>query len=132
MAIGLNPTVLKLQSFILSALPVGLIGGVYAYWITYIDPASVMGDLVTDQAVVMALVGGLGTLIGPVIGAILFFAFKTFFWTYLSDYQVLYIIIMGLAICTSVVFLPNGIIGAIWGRKDGQSALKKGLALKRR
>jgi branched-chain amino acid transport system permease protein len=127
-AIGLNPTVLKLKAYVLSAAPVGIFGGVYAYWITFIDPASVMGDLLSDQAVVMALVGGLGTLIGPVIGAILFFGFKTFFWTYLAEFQVLYIIIMGLAIMLSVLFLPDGIVGAITGRREGRAALKKGLA----
>jgi branched-chain amino acid transport system permease protein len=130
LAIGLNPTKLKLQGFILSAVPGGVIGGVYAYWITFIDPASVMGDLVTDQAVVMALCGGLGTLIGPVFGAILFFAFKTYFWAYLSDYQVLYLIILGLAIALVVVFMPDGLWGAMTGRRQGRRALKKGLALK--
>ena len=95
MSLGLNPTWIKLQAFILSAVPTGILGAIYAYWITYIDPASVLGDLVTDQAVVMAVFGGLGTLIGPAIGAIIIFLFKTYFWAYLSDYQVLYLIILG-------------------------------------
>ncbi len=131
LAIGLKPALLKLQAFVLSAVPVGLIGGIYAYWITFIDPKSVMGDLVTDQAVVMSLVGGLGTLIGPVIGAVVLFAFKTFFWTYLADYQVLYLIILGASICAAVAFLPNGIWGSLRGSGDGRRALKKGLSFKR-
>ncbi len=130
LAIGLNPAKLKLQAFVLSAVPVGLIGGVYAYWITFIDPSSTLGDLVTDQAVVMAIFGGLGTLIGPVIGAVLFFAFKTYFWAYLSDYQVLYIIILGLAIAATVFFLPDGFWGTVARRREGRRALQKGLALK--
>jgi branched-chain amino acid transport system permease protein len=131
LAIGLNPAKLKLQAFILSALPAGLIGGVYAYWISFIDPASVFGDLVTDQAVVMAVFGGLGTLIGPAIGAVFFLTFKTYFWAYLSDYQVLYLIILGLAIAACVVFLPDGIWGAVVRRQEGRRALRKGLALGR-
>ena len=115
MSLGLNPTWIKLQAFILSAVPTGVLGGIYAYWITYIDPASVLGDLVTDQAVVMAVFGGLGTLIGPAIGAIIIFSFKTYFWAYLSDYQVLYLIILGGVIASSVVFLPNGLWGTITG-----------------
>jgi branched-chain amino acid transport system permease protein len=110
-------------------VPVGVIGSVYAYWITFIDPVSTLGDLITDQAVVMAIFGGLGTLIGPVIGAILFFAFKTYFWAYLSDYQVLYLIILGLAIAATVFFLPDGFWGTVARRQEGRRALQKGMAL---
>jgi len=129
LAIGINPAKLKLQAYVLSAVPVGVIGSVYAYWITFIDPVSTLGDLITDQAVVMAIFGGLGTLIGPVIGAILFFAFKTYFWAYLSDYQVLYLIILGLAIAATVFFLPDGFWGTVARRQEGRRALQKGMAL---
>ncbi len=130
LAIGLNPARLKLQAYVLSAVPVGVLGAIYAYWITFIDPVSTLGDLIPDQAVVMAIFGGLGTLIGPVIGAILFFAFKTYFWAYLSDYQVLYLIILGVAIAATVFFLPDGFWGTVARRMEGRRALKKGLALK--
>ena len=131
MAIGLNPARVKVMAFIVSAVPAGVIGGIYAYWITYINPASTLGDLVTDQAVVMAVFGGLGTLIGPTIGAALIYAFKTYFWAYLSQYQVLYLVILGAAIAASVVFLPDGLWGAFVARHEGRKALKKGLALKK-
>lgn len=129
LAIGLNPAKLKLQAFVLSGTPTGIIGGVYAYWITFIDPSSTLGDLITDQAVVMAIFGGLGTLIGPVVGAVLFFGFKTYFWAYLSDYQVLYLIILGLAIAATVFFLPDGFWGTVVNRREGRRALRKGLSL---
>lgn len=116
MALGLNPTRIKVQAFMLSASPAGIIGGIYAYWITYIDPASTLGDLITDQAVVMAVFGGLGTLIGPALGAIVLFTLKTYFWAYLSDYQVLYLVILGALIAFSVVFLPDGLWGSILSR----------------
>jgi len=131
LAIGLNPAKLKLQAFVLSGVPTGIIGGVYAYWITFIDPSSTLGDLITDQAVVMAIFGGLGTLIGPVIGAVLFFSFKTYFWAYLSDYQVLYLIILGLAIAATVFFLPDGFWGTVAKRQEGRRALRKGLAFEK-
>jgi branched-chain amino acid transport system permease protein len=132
MSLGLNPTKIKLQSFLLSTVPAGLIGGIYAYWITYIDPASVLGDLVTDQAVVMAVFGGLGSLIGPTIGAVIIFAFKTVFWAYLSDYQVLYLIILGALIAASVVFPHNGLWGGITDRVAGRTALAKGFSMDRK
>ncbi len=113
MALGLNPARIKIKAFILSAIPVGILGSIYAYWITFIDPLSALGDILTDQAVVMAVFGGLGTLIGPAIGAIIIFAFKIYFWAYLSEYQVLYIVILGVVIALSVVFLPDGLWGSI-------------------
>jgi branched-chain amino acid transport system permease protein len=112
-ALGLNPTKLKMQSFILSAVPTGVLGGIYAYWITFIDPSSTLGDLVSDQAVVMVVFGGMGTLFGPAIGALLIFAFKTVFWAYLSKFQLLYLIILGALIAISVVFMPNGLWGTM-------------------
>jgi branched-chain amino acid transport system permease protein len=130
MCLGINPTRIKMLVFLLSTIPAGLIGGVYAYWITYIDPASVLGDLITDQAVVMAVFGGLGSLIGPIIGAVIIFAFKTIFWAYLSDYQVLYLIILGALIAMSVVFMPNGLWGTMTGSSAGKESLEKGLGVK--
>ncbi|MHB8782471.1 MAG: branched-chain amino acid ABC transporter permease [Desulfobacteria bacterium] len=118
-ALGLNPTKLKTQAFVLSAVPTGIIGGVFAYWVTFIDPASTLGDLVSDQALVMVVFGGMGTLTGPVIGAVLIFTFKTVFWAYLSDYEVLYLIILGGVIAASVVFLPDGVLGVLPQRRKG-------------
>jgi len=132
-ALGLNPTKLKMQAFILSALPTGVLGGIYAYWITFIDPSSTLGDMVSDQAVVMVVFGGMGTLFGPAIGALLIFAFKTVFWAYLSDYQLLYLIILGALIAVSVIFIPNGLWGTLMSRKKAETArpepvLKAGVA----
>ncbi len=130
MALGINPTTIKMQAFILSAIPAGVLGGIYAYWITFIDPASVLADIITDQAMVMAVFGGLGTLIGPLIGAVLIFAFKTYFWAYLADYQVLYLIILGGVIALTVVFLPNGLWGTITGYTGGRRILRKALRVR--
>ena len=132
MALGINPTTVKVQAFVLSAIPVGLMGSIYAYWITFIDPLSALGDILTDQAVVMAVVGGLGTLIGPAIGAVIVFAFKTMFWAYLSDYQVLYLIILGAAIALTVVFLPNGLWGTFMGYREASRTFKNGLSIRPR
>ncbi len=124
-SLGLNPTRLKIQAFVLSAVPTGILGGIYAYWITFIDPASTLSDLVSDQALVMVVFGGMGTLIGPIIGAVLIFSFKTIFWAYLSNFQLLYLIILGAVIALSVVFLPNGLWGTIKNRKNRRDGPKK-------
>lgn len=116
-ALGLNPTRLKIQAFVLSAVPAALCGGVFAWWVTFIDPDSTLGDLLSDQALVMVVFGGMGTLVGPVVGAVVIFAFKTLFWAYLSAYEVLYLIILGGVIAASVVFLPDGVLGMAFRRR---------------
>jgi len=77
---------------------------------------------VTDQAVVMAVFGGLGTLVGPAIGAVVLFAFKTYFWAKLSNFEVLYLIVLGAIIAVSVVFLPDGLWGALLARRGSKKA----------
>jgi branched-chain amino acid transport system permease protein len=120
-ALGLNPTHLKIKAFILSAIPTALCGGVFAYWVTFIDPNSTLGDLLSDQALVMVIFGGMGTLIGPVVGAVIIFGFKTVFWAYLSAYEVLYLIILGALIAASVIFLPDGVLGISFRRRSGRA-----------
>jgi branched-chain amino acid transport system permease protein len=70
----------------------------------------------------MVVFGGMGTLVGPVVGAVLIFAFKTLFWAYLSAYEVLYIIILGAVIALSVVFLPDGALGMVFRRRKAPEA----------
>lgn len=119
-ALGLNPTHLKMKAFILSAIPAALCGGVFAWWVTFIDPDSTLGDLLSDQPLVMVVFGGMGTLVGPVIGAVVIFAFKTLFWAYLSAYEVLYLIILGAVIAGSVLFLPDGLLGMAFRRRKSR------------
>ena len=66
---GINTTMVKIWAFVLSAMIPAVLGGINAYWITFINPASVLNTLITDQLVVMVLVGGLGHIWGPALGA---------------------------------------------------------------
>jgi branched-chain amino acid transport system permease protein len=65
---GIDTAGLKLQAFIFSAVLAGLAGGLYAYYITFISP-SPFGFHTSVQFVLMAVVGGLGTFWGPLLGA---------------------------------------------------------------
>lgn len=65
---GIDTAGLKLQAFIFSAVLAGLAGGLYAYYITFISP-SPFGFQTSVQFVLMAVVGGLGTFWGPLLGA---------------------------------------------------------------
>lgn len=107
--LGINVVSVKNQVFALSALFPGIIGGAYAYWITYIHPDSVLGPLIADQMVVMVLLGGIGTIWGPVIGATLLYVGNRIIWVTWGDSSG-YLVILGLAICLIIRFLPEGVI----------------------
>ncbi|MCL6447664.1 MAG: branched-chain amino acid ABC transporter permease [Armatimonadetes bacterium] len=107
--LGLDTVWIKIQVFALSALFPGIIGGAYAYWITYIHPDSVLGPLIADQMVIMVLLGGIGTLLGPTIGAIVLYIGNRILWVAWGDSSV-YLVILGVAICLVILFLPEGLI----------------------
>jgi branched-chain amino acid transport system permease protein len=62
--------------------------------------------------VLMAILGGKGTLWGPVIGAVIFHVMQEFFWTYFLGWQR---VALGLLIVVTVVFFPLGMLG--WARE---------------
>jgi branched-chain amino acid transport system permease protein len=116
-AMGINTALVKLQTFVLSAVTASVFGAIFAYWVTFINPKSVFGGDITDQMVVMVLLGGLGSLWGPAIGAVALFVINRLIWTYWGD-TAFYIAILGSAIVLVVLFLPNGIAGLFARRKN--------------
>jgi len=103
----------RLLAFMISAFFPGLIGGIYGILISYVYPYDVFEGLKTDQMVIMALLGGSGNYIGPVIGAIILVTSLEILWTYFTE--ILYLIFLGVLIVIVVVFLPQGIIGLFKG-----------------
>jgi branched-chain amino acid transport system permease protein len=121
-AMGINTALVKLQTFVLSAVTASVFGAIFAYWVTFINPKSVFGGDITDQMVVMVLLGGLGTLWGPAIGGVALFVVNRLIWMHWGD-TAFYIAILGAAIVLVVLFLPNGIAGLFTRRKA--NALEK-------
>ncbi len=115
---GINTALVKLQTFVLSAVTASVFGAIFAYWVTFINPKSVFGGDITDQMVVMVLLGGLGTLWGPAIGGVALFVVNRLIWMHWGD-TAFYIAILGAAIVLVVLFLPNGIAGLFAKRGSG-------------
>lgn len=112
-AMGLPTTRIKVMAWAVAALFLGMAGGIYGNLKKFIDPIDVAfsGATVGVWMVLMAILGGKGTLWGPVIGAIVFQITKELFWTYLLGWQR---VALGLLIVVIVVFFPQGILG--WAR----------------
>ena len=128
-AMGINTSLVKLQTFVLSAVTASVFGAIFAYWVTFINPKSVFGGDITDQMVVMVLLGGLGTLWGPAIGGVALFVVNRLTWMYWGD-TAFYIAILGAAIVLVVLFLPNGIAG-LFARRNGGSGSVLGKVLEK-
>lgn len=109
-AMGLPTKTIKMTAWMVAAVFLGLAGGIYGNMKRFIDPTEVAfaGPTIGVWMVLMAILGGKGTLWGPVIGAVVFQFTKEFFWTYLLGWQR---VALGLLIVAIVVFFPQGIIG---------------------
>jgi branched-chain amino acid transport system permease protein len=113
-ALGMRTTRYKTTAWCVSAFFLGLTGGAVGNMIGFIDPRDVAfaGSTYGVWMVLMAILGGKGTLWGPVIGAVIFHVMQEFFWTYFLGWQR---VAMGLLIVLTVIFFPLGILG--WARE---------------
>jgi branched-chain amino acid transport system permease protein len=106
-AAGINTTRLKVAAFALSGLLTAMAGAMYAFQQVTIYPARLFSVDITVLMVVMAVIGGTGTVIGPVIGAVLLQFLSEWLRTNYTD---LHTFIFGGIIIVAVVLLPMGIV----------------------
>lgn len=111
---GIDATRVKIEAFMLSAAIPAVLGGINAYWITFINPDSVLNTIITDQMVVMVLVGGLGHAWGPAFGAAALYLINEQFLTSFGS-STSYIAMVGIIVMLVVLFLPDGVV-SLWGR----------------
>ena len=103
---GVNTTLYKVAALVLSALFSAIAGGIHAYWITFIDPASAFDPTLNVRMVIMAVFGGPGTVLGPVIGSFVLSAVYEILASSLSTAAAL---LFGLVIVLAVIFMPRGL-----------------------
>jgi ABC-type branched-subunit amino acid transport system ATPase component/ABC-type branched-subunit amino acid transport system permease subunit len=118
-AIGVRTPAYKVLSFVASAVLIGVAGGVYAYYLTFIDPRGMFDILISVQLVLAALVGGRGTIWGPVLGAFLVVPLNEATLN-LGAAEGLHLFAFGLALGAVVLFLPFGLIPTVqawWERR---------------
>ncbi|MCY1213447.1 urea ABC transporter, permease protein UrtC [compost metagenome] len=109
-ALGLHTTRCKILAWCVCALFLGMAGALTGNLVGFIDPRDLAfaGATFGVWMVVMAILGGQGTLWGPVIGAALFHLTQELFWTYLLNWQR---VALGVLIVVIVVLFPTGIMG---------------------
>jgi branched-chain amino acid transport system permease protein len=117
--IGINTTMIKVVFYALSAFFIGAAGATIATRWTYIDPGIAFDAEISFLPVLMAIFGGMGNLYGPVIGAIIFSYLQEVLITRFTE---LYMLIVGLILVISILYLPNGLVGLVqklWNRVTG-------------
>jgi len=102
---GIDTARYKVIAWSTSAFLTGVIGGVFAYWYTYIEPPAVFNINISVRYLIMMLLGGGGTIFGPVIGAFLLGLLSELIW---GRFLELHMAILGLAIILVVIFMPGG------------------------
>jgi branched-chain amino acid transport system permease protein len=107
---GLYTKRTKRTAWAISAFFLGIAGAIFGNMIGFIDPRDIAFPTTTFNLfmVVMVLLGGKGTLWGPVIGAVVFHTIKEVTWTYFLGWQ---FIALGLLIIVTIVYFQQGIAG---------------------
>jgi urea transport system permease protein len=127
--LGWRPENVKLFAFTVSAVLAGLAGALYVPQVGIINPGEFAPEN-SIEAVIWVAVGGRGTIIGPIIGALLVNAGKSYFTAALPEY---WLFALGALFVIVTLFLPRGIVGLISGptvrrSKTASAAAESGVA----
>lgn len=109
---GINTRLFKLMAFALSAFFPGVVGAIWGYSLTYLRPTAFFLISVAAQMVLMAIIGGRGTVAGPVIGAIFMVLLNEFSITYFGASE-LNLAITGGVMVLALLFFPLGLVGTL-------------------
>jgi branched-chain amino acid transport system permease protein len=106
--VGISATFYQDLIFALSGAVVGLSGGLYASYFSFIEPSDMFGFDRSITFVLMAVIGGVGTSLGPVLGAVVLVLVQT---QLLASYPQLYLGLYGVLLILIVLFEPLGLTG---------------------
>jgi branched-chain amino acid transport system permease protein len=112
--LGLDARRAKAAAFCLSAAIAGAAGGIYASSIFYIDPGDVFDILMAVKPIIMVMLGGAGTVGGPVLGATLFMVLEQTVW---ANFLSVHSAILGALVVAIALFLPQGLLGRRFRRR---------------
>jgi ABC-type branched-subunit amino acid transport system ATPase component/ABC-type branched-subunit amino acid transport system permease subunit len=134
-SVGVNTPVYKVLAYVGSAVWIGAAGGIYAYYLTFIDPRGMFDIVVSVQVVLAVLLGGRGTIWGPVLGA---FILEPLNETTNNRFEGgnERLIFFGSLLALVVLLMPRGIIPSIrelfTRRRESKRAALVGARLERR
>jgi branched-chain amino acid transport system permease protein len=105
--LGINTTIFKVAAFALSAVFASIAGGIIAYQNIHVAPNDFFKVEYTLQMIIACVIGGTGSVWGPVLGAAVYQLLSTFIWSHFLE---LHPTVLGAIIIFFVVFLPRGLM----------------------
>ena len=124
---GINVTMVKILTYAISAFFMGAAGAIWATKLTYVDPYVAFSILFSFLPVLMAIIGGMGQIYGPIIGAAGFAYLQE---TLQTKFPYVYMLTFGIVLIVAILYMPDGLVGAIprWIRRLRQRWRKGGAA----
>lgn len=107
-SLGVNPLRYKIYAFVYASFWAGIAGGVYAQYTLYINPQSTLAVGWTVNTLVIVILGGIGTLLGPIVGSVLFLVLDNLLQNWVGGLSVT---IEGVLIMLFILVLPYGVYG---------------------
>jgi branched-chain amino acid transport system permease protein len=112
-AIGINTVRYKLYAVMISAFFAGVAGVFYAQYVLFIEPKTVFSAELSTQFALMSIIGGLGTVAGPIVGAFILMPLSEFLRAWLGgSYSGLHLALYGVILIVVVIMMPEGIV--VW------------------
>jgi len=115
--VGVNVFRLKVAAFVISGLMVSTAGAVYGSMVAFIEPKDVFNVLVSIEVPVMVMLGGAGTLFGPLVGAGVYVLLKELVWVNFINFHSA---ILGIIIIAVIYAVPKGVLrefhSKIWAK----------------
>ena len=116
---GLDVFRYKMYAMGVSSYIAGVFGGLYAQYVLYIDPMSTLRVLRNIDILIVPIIGGVGTVLGPIVGAFIFIPVREYTRTGLSGgYTGLGWVMVGVVIVLISIYRPGGILNQYFGRWD--------------
>jgi branched-chain amino acid transport system permease protein len=111
--IGVNVFKSKLIAYAVSSFFPGIAGGILAFRAFWVHPGTAFAPIWTLEAMNITLIGGSGSVFGPIIGAIMYQVLKNFVMNYAPGVQ---LIIFGVLLIIVILFAPEGLVGTLRNR----------------
>lgn len=112
-SMGIRTMRYKTFAWMISASLTGVVGGIYAYWFSYVEPPAVFDMTIAVKCFVIFMLGGAGTVAGPIVGAAVVELLATFAWSHLLSYH---LGILGVVIIAIVLYAPHGLVTFVRAR----------------
>ena len=112
-ALGVDVFTVKLRAIALSGAVTAAAGGLYAQYFLYIDANIAYGTWISVEALLAPIIGGLGTVFGPLVGALALHGLGEVTKSFAGSVPGIDLVVFGLVLVVAVAFAPDGILGLL-------------------